>query len=95
MSRPDRDGLYRRGRSPYWWMSYMDASGKRQRQSTGKKLKSEARAILDTVPLDKEYQAALFFHAAHRLRQYANLCLLASLRVEAKLFNRNSVPSVR
>jgi hypothetical protein len=57
----------------------------------------EARSILDTVPLEKKYQAVLFFHATHRLRQYITPCLPASLRVEEEdtLFNRNSVPSER
>lgn len=42
-----RDGLYRRENSPYWWMSWVDASGRRRRRSTGKELKSEARAVLE------------------------------------------------
>lgn len=42
-----RDGLYRRGDSSTWWMSYVDARGKRVRRSTGKKNKMEAQAVLE------------------------------------------------
>ncbi len=45
--RKDKDGLYKRERSPYWWASYTDASGKRIRRSTGARTKGEAQQILD------------------------------------------------
>ena len=42
----DRDGLYRRKDSPYWWASLTDASGGRTRRSTGTADRKEAEAIL-------------------------------------------------
>lgn len=42
-----RDGLYRRDDSSVWWMSYIDASGRRRRKSTKETLKSRAQAVLD------------------------------------------------
>lgn len=42
----DRDGLYRRKDSPYWWASYTDAGGRRTRRSTGTENRKEAEAIL-------------------------------------------------
>ena len=44
--RRDQDGLYRRPDSPYWWASYIDASGKRVRRSTGATDRREAEALL-------------------------------------------------
>ncbi len=44
--RKDKDGLYQRGDSPYWWASYTDASGKRIRRSTGTEERKEAEALL-------------------------------------------------
>ncbi len=44
--RTDQDGLYRRPDSPYWWASYIDASGKRVRRSTGTANRREAEALL-------------------------------------------------
>lgn len=42
----DQDGLYRRDDSPYWWASYIDASGRRTRRSTGTGDRKEASALL-------------------------------------------------
>ncbi|HHL71914.1 MAG TPA: site-specific integrase [Bacteroidetes bacterium] len=42
----DRDGLYRRKDSPYWWASYTNAGGRRTRRSTGTADRREAEAIL-------------------------------------------------
>jgi len=42
----ENDGVYSRTDSPYWWASYVDASGKRTRRSTGTGNKQEAEAIL-------------------------------------------------
>lgn len=42
----DRDGLYKRNDSPYWWASYTDAGGRRTRRSTGTADRREAEAIL-------------------------------------------------
>jgi len=42
----DQDGLYRRGDSPYWWVSFTDASGARTRRSTGTTDRREAEALL-------------------------------------------------
>lgn len=42
----DRDGLYRRKDSPSWWASYVDASGRRTRRSTGTGNRKEAEAVL-------------------------------------------------
>lgn len=39
----DRDGLYNRKRSPYYWASYVDASGRRVRRSTGIRFSTEGR----------------------------------------------------
>lgn len=46
MPRQDKDGLYKRPDSPYWWASYTDTSGKRARRSTGTTDRKEAEAIL-------------------------------------------------
>jgi integrase len=44
--RRDQDGVYRRPDSPNWWASYIDASSKRVRRSTGTKDRKEAEALL-------------------------------------------------
>ena len=41
-----RDGLYRRPGSPYWWMTWTDAAGKRRWASTRKLQKGEAERVL-------------------------------------------------
>lgn len=43
--RRDQDGLYQRGDSPFWWVSYINESGKRTRRSTGTTDRKEAEAI--------------------------------------------------
>jgi integrase len=55
----DQDGLYRRGDSPYWWASYINARGKRTRRSTQTTDRKEAEALLAKWRL-----------AAHRERQW-------------------------
>ena len=50
--RKSKDGLYRRGDSPFWWASFIDSSGKRSRRSTGTAVKKEATAILAQWRLD-------------------------------------------
>jgi integrase len=42
----DNDGIYKRGDSPYWWVSYVDENGKRIRKSTGTASQKEAKALL-------------------------------------------------
>lgn len=42
----DKDGIYRRKDSPYWWASYTDAGGRRTRRSTGTADRREAEALL-------------------------------------------------
>ena len=42
----DKDGIYKRSDSPYYWASYIDSGGKRTRRSTKSKEKTEAKAIL-------------------------------------------------
>ncbi len=42
----DQDGLYKRKDSPYWWVSYIDASGKRTRKSAGTTDRKQAEALL-------------------------------------------------
>ena len=46
MARKDRDGLYQRTDSPYWWASYTDERGRRIRRSTGQKEKRQAEKVL-------------------------------------------------
>ena len=53
----DRDGLYQRGDSPYWWGSFTDASGRRIRRSTGKTDRVEAKRVLAEW-ITREGQAA-------------------------------------
>jgi len=55
----DQDGLYQRTDSPYWWASYVDASGRRTRRSTGTANRREAAALLSKWKLE-----------AHRERQW-------------------------
>ena len=42
----DRDGLYRRPNSPFWWASFTDPSGGRTRRSTRTRDRKEAEALL-------------------------------------------------
>ncbi|MCB1808482.1 MAG: site-specific integrase [Candidatus Competibacteraceae bacterium] len=42
----DKDGLYQRQDSSYWWASYVNASGHRTRRSTGTANRKEAEALL-------------------------------------------------
>lgn len=39
-------GIFKRAGSPYWWISYIGADGKRKRESTKSELKTEAEYIL-------------------------------------------------
>jgi integrase len=55
----DQDGLYKRNDSPYWWVSYINAGGKRTRRSTGTADRKEAGALLAKWKLE-----------AHRERQW-------------------------
>jgi len=55
----DQDGLYQRGDSQCWWMSYTDSSGKRIRRSSGTTERKEAEALLAKWRLE-----------AHRERQW-------------------------
>ena len=41
--RRDQDGIYERSDSPYYWASYIDASGQRVRCSTGVRKSIEGR----------------------------------------------------
>ncbi len=52
--RTERDGLYRRPKSPYWWASFTDASGRRTRRSTGVRSKAEAKVIRARWQLEAE-----------------------------------------
>jgi len=55
----DQDGVYRRPDSPNWWASYVDASGKRVRRSTGTTERKEAEALLAKWRLE-----------AHKVKQW-------------------------
>ena len=55
----DKDGIYRRQDSPYWWVSLTDASGQRTRRSTGTTDRKEAEALLAKWRLE-----------THRLKQW-------------------------
>jgi transposase len=44
-----RNGLYRRPGSPFFWMAFVDQHGKLVRQSTKRRLKTDAQAELDKV----------------------------------------------
>ena len=52
----DQAGLYRRTDSPYWWASYVDASGRRTRRSTGVAERKEAEALLAKWKLESHRQ---------------------------------------
>lgn len=39
------DGIYERDRSPYWWASWVDGSGRQARRSTGVKKKDDPRKL--------------------------------------------------
>jgi hypothetical protein len=52
----DRDGLSKRGDSPYWRASYIDASGKRVRRSTGTANRAEAEKLLAKWKLEAREQ---------------------------------------
>lgn len=54
-----RDGLYQRSGSPYWWVSFVDSSGRRTRRSTGTADRKEAEALLAKWKLE-----------AHRVRRW-------------------------
>jgi len=51
----DQDGLYHRPDSPYYWASYIDARGKRTRQSTGTQDRKEAEALLSKWKLEAHH----------------------------------------
>ena len=55
----DQDGLYKREDSPFWWVSFVDAGGRRTRRSTGTADRKEADALLAKWKLE-----------AHRERQW-------------------------
>ena len=55
----DQDGIYQRTDSSFWWASYVDASGRRTRRSTGTADRREAAALLSKWKLD-----------VHRVRQW-------------------------
>ncbi len=59
MRKSDKDGLYQRKNSAYWYVSYTDGSGKRTRRSTGTADRKEAEALLAKWRLE-----------AHRERQW-------------------------
>lgn len=59
MPNRDQDGLYRRKDSPCWWASFITASGKRTRRSTGTANRKEADALLAKWKLE-----------AHRTRRW-------------------------
>jgi len=40
------DGIYQRGNSPFWYVSFTDATGKRTRRSTGTTSRAEAQRLL-------------------------------------------------
>ena len=42
----EQDGIYRRPDSPFYWASFINASGKRTRQSTSTTNQKEAEQIL-------------------------------------------------
>jgi len=52
----DQDGLYKRKDSPYWWVSFTDASGRRTRKSTGIADRREAEALLSKWRLESRNQ---------------------------------------
>ncbi|WP_295400367.1 site-specific integrase [uncultured Thiocystis sp.] len=62
----DQDGLYERHDSPYYWASFVDASGKRVRRSTGIRRSIEGRREADAL-------LAKWKLEAHRQRQWDEL----------------------
>lgn len=50
--RKDKDGIYKRKDSRYWWASFTDAGGRRTRQSTGTSDRREAEALLSKWRLE-------------------------------------------
>jgi integrase len=50
--RQDKDGVYRRPDSRFWWATFVDASGTRVRRSTGQANKKDAEAILAKWAVD-------------------------------------------
>jgi integrase len=46
LRKSDKDGLYQRENSAYWYVSYIDGRGKRTRRSTGTTDRQEAEALL-------------------------------------------------
>lgn len=61
--RKDKDGLYRRDDSFYWWASYTDASGKRTRLLEAEHNKGCKRY---SVPLNEAARQALLNRANYR-----------------------------
>lgn len=56
--RQDRDGLYQRPGSPFWWASFTDRSGERFRRSTKCRSKDEAQQVLSRWRLEAGQQPA-------------------------------------
>lgn len=50
------NGLFKRGDSQFWWIGYIDASGKRTRRSTGTTDRKEAEALLSKFKLESHQE---------------------------------------
>lgn len=56
MPKRNKDGLFKRGDSQFWWISYVDGSGKRTRRSTQTKDRKEAEALLAKFKLESHQE---------------------------------------
>lgn len=50
------NGLFKRGDSQFWWIGYIDASGRRTRRSTGTTDRKEAEALLSKFKLESHQE---------------------------------------
>lgn len=57
-ARSKREGVYKRGDSKYYWVSYTDSSGKRVQKSSGTTVKREATNLLNKLKADEWSKSA-------------------------------------
>lgn len=56
MPKRNKDGLFKRGDSQFWWISYVDGSGKRARRSAQTADRKEAEALLAKFKLESHQE---------------------------------------
>ena len=63
----ERDGVYQRPDRPGWWVSYMDASGKRQRRKVQAHTRRQAMDVLSAIRTGEERARTLGVRSASEI----------------------------